>query len=167
MRLETYVTNKEKVGIENQCAKMILAVIFLSYPFVSTTMFHGMACRDLDSEESWLVMDMQIDCLSAGTFFTLLALIGICAFPIGIPVLTLMGLLKYSDQVKDPQSAVHERVEFLVGGYKPAFFFCAESLKRLLVVQVDMPRPSLVREVRTIIAIASLLCAHIPRRYGG
>ena len=48
-------------------------------------------------------------------------------------------------------------------------YACAESLKRLLVVQVDMPRPSLVREVRTIIAIlvASLLCAHIPRRYGG
>ena len=30
-------------------------------------------------------------------------------------------------------------------------------LERLLVVQVDMPRPSLVREARTIIAIASLL----------
>jgi hypothetical protein len=123
-----FLTNKQKPGIKNRCAKMILAAVFLSYPFVSTTMFQGLACRDLDNEESWLVMDMQVDCLSDGyIIFTVLAFIGICVFPLGIPLVTLLGLLKYRGQIKNPESHMHERVEFLVGDYKPQYHYWGKN----------------------------------------
>ena len=41
-------------GIQNRCIQMALTSIFLSYPFVSQTMFQGFSCRQLDVNESYL-----------------------------------------------------------------------------------------------------------------
>lgn len=52
---------------------------------------------------------------------------GICVFPLGIPLVTLLGLLKYRGQIKNPESHMHERVEFLVGDYKPQYHYWGKN----------------------------------------
>ena len=97
--------------------------------------------QQLDDGEEWLVVDMQIDCNSSGyKFFTFLALLGICAFPIGIPVLTLVGLMRNSEQAQDPDSEIYPRLEFLVGDYKPRFYYwdTLEMLRKVTVTGMLM-----------------------------
>lgn len=136
-----YIYRKDVVGIANQTSKMGFAVIFLSYPFVSTSMFQGLSCRQLDQDEEWLSVDMQIDCLSTSySVFRVMAAVGICAYPLGIPVMTLYTLVLNRDGVRSEGSDTYARFEFLVGDYKPDYYYwdALEMLRKVLVTGMLM-----------------------------
>ena len=83
----------------------------------------GFSCRQLDEEESWLSVDYQISCQSDWYLaFMLLGIIGVCAFPIGIPSMAMFVLVKNREGIRTGDAAF-ERYEFLVADYKPDFYF--------------------------------------------
>jgi hypothetical protein len=56
---------------------------------------------ELDEDERWLNVDLQIDCQTAGfQAFEFLGFIGVVMYPIGIPVLTLAMLLRNSADIR-------------------------------------------------------------------
>lgn len=117
----TYQLRKGVDGIVNRCIKMVYLTLFLIYPFVSQTVFQGFSCRRLDKDEEWLEVDFQISCASdAYTIFKVFGLLGVCIYPIGIPTVTLLQLVRNSKTIKT-HGPGRERYEFLVADYKPEF----------------------------------------------
>ena len=109
--LITYRCRSHVNGIKNRCIKMALTAVFFCYPFVSQSMFQGFSCRTLDAHtlsddslqtEEYLDVDYQISCGSMKYIaFVLFGTIGVCAFPLGIPTLTLLLLFKNHTQIRN------------------------------------------------------------------
>ena len=115
----TYRLRKSVDGIVNRCIKMVFLTLFLIYPFVSQTVFQGFSCRRLGEDEEWLEVDFHVSCASdAYTGFKFFGLVGVCVYPIGIPIVTLLQLLRNSNAIKN-NGPGRERYEFLVADYKP------------------------------------------------
>jgi hypothetical protein len=136
-------------NIKNRCIKMALTAVFFCYPFVSQSMFQGFSCRMLDARtladgsldaEEYLDVDYQISCGSVSYIgFVMFGTIGVCAFPLGIPALTLLLLFKNGHQIKNNGPARH-RYEFLVADYRPEFYYwdCFEMLRKVTITGVLM-----------------------------
>ena len=79
-----------------------------------------------------LDVDFQVDCTD-GTYigFQVLAFIGVFAYPVGIPVLTLLALLRVTKSILAEDAKTVEMYEFLIDDYKPHFFYwdCLEMLR--------------------------------------
>ena len=137
-----------------------------SYPFISQTMFQGFSCRQLDIDESyldvgerytpttvalffvesdnrllpWIHADFQISCESDEFItFSIFAFIGVCMYPIGIPILTLLTLLKNGKDIRGGGDAF-EKYGFLVADYKPEFYFwdTLEMLRKACITGLIM-----------------------------
>ena len=67
--------------------QIIMLVIFLIYPSVSTTIFSVFSCRSLDFDQSIQVFDASIDC-NSGDYKALRAgaLVALVLVPVGVPV---------------------------------------------------------------------------------
>jgi hypothetical protein len=115
-----YHVRRKSENIADRCVRMALTAIFLTFPFVSQTMFQGFSCLQLDRDERWLDVDLQIDCNSDGhsTFFWF-GTIGVLVYPIGVPAATLFILVKNGKSVK-VDGPTRTRYEFLVTDYKRA-----------------------------------------------
>ena len=80
-------------------------------------------CRSLGPGESYLQVDYQVSCEGDGyTAWMVFGFVGVCAVPLGIPMLTMLVLVKNSQSIREGSEAYH-RYEFLVADYKPDFFF--------------------------------------------
>eukprot|EP01043_Picozoa_sp_COSAG02_P052851 COSAG02_NODE_5758_length_4062_cov_1.950038_1_plen_976_part_10 len=74
---------------------IVLLIVFLVYPSVSTTIFSVFACRKLDFDQSFNVYDASIDCNSDGYLVLYLAaLLALALIPIGVPLFFAWLLLK-------------------------------------------------------------------------
>jgi hypothetical protein len=147
--LITYRCRSHVNGIKNRCIKMALTAVFFCYPFVSQSMFQGFSCRTLDAHtlsddslqtEEYLDVDYQISCGSMKYIaFVLFGTIGVCAFPLGIPTLTLLLLFKNHTQIRNNGPA-RQRYEFLVADYRPEFYYwdCFEMLRKVSITGVLM-----------------------------
>eukprot|EP01051_Picozoa_sp_SAG22_P007043 SAG22_NODE_482_length_9931_cov_9.247254_6_plen_405_part_00 len=90
-----YLVRRDMVGIEDRCVKMALTGVFLSYPLISQTFFQGFSCSVRDENESWLDVDNQISCLGADyALFFPIGLLAIALIPVGIPLATLLVLMR-------------------------------------------------------------------------
>lgn len=125
-----YKLRQEQEGIGNRCVRMALSVVFLVYPFISTTVFQGFSCRETDDGESWLDVDHQIDCNSPEYLleFWTFGVLGMFVYPIGIPTLTMLLLFKNSKSIKaslanGEASPAAERYSFLVADYRANFYY--------------------------------------------
>lgn len=113
-----YQLRKTVEGIANRCIKMGLTVVFLIYPFVSQTVFQGFSCRELDEGEEWLDVDFQISCTSDSYLaFVTLGSLGVFLYPLGVPTLTMLLLVKNGGEIKAGGPAF-ERYNFLVADYR-------------------------------------------------
>ena len=73
---------KDDPRIVERCFQMALTTIFLSYPFVSSSIFQGFSCRSLGSNEQWLSVDFQINCDSDDySVFYIFGLFAVAVFP--------------------------------------------------------------------------------------
>eukprot|EP01043_Picozoa_sp_COSAG02_P004000 COSAG02_NODE_101_length_36804_cov_125.342951_13_plen_301_part_00 len=158
-----YQLRKGVENILNRCIKMALTVLFLIYPFVSQTVFQGFSCRALDEDEEWLEVDYQISCLSDSYLaFVGLGFLGVCIYPLGVPAMTLLLLIKNGGEIKTGGPAF-ERYDFLVADYKPEFYYwdCIEMLRKALLTGVLMffNKGSLSQLVLAIIVCVGFLCA--------
>jgi hypothetical protein len=127
-------------GMKNRCIQMALTAVFLSYAFVSQAFFQGFACKQLGPEESYLAVDFQVSCESNEYIaFVVLGFAGVMAVPIGIPTVTLLVLLKNGSNIRSG-GASYQRYQFLVGDYKPQFFFwdTLEMLRKVFITGLVM-----------------------------
>jgi hypothetical protein len=122
-------------GAHDRCLKMGMLMIYLLYPTVTQTMFQTFSCTKLAENEEWLDADFQIDC--GTTEFLLLeiaSLFGVCIYPIGIPVLTLVLLLRNKKIIREGNG--HGLTEsfwkFLIEGKKPEYLYwdCVGNLRQ-------------------------------------
>jgi len=83
--------------------------------------FQGFGCFQLDEDEDWLSVDYQISCNSNEwlVFFTVGA-IAVIAIPIGIPMLTMLLLLRNGKSIREGGDA-YKRYEFLVSECVPCW----------------------------------------------
>ena len=67
--------------------------------------------------------------------FEVLATIGILAYPVGIPVLTLLALLRASKSILAEDEKTQDVYGFLIADYKPQFFFwdCLEMFRKVCI----------------------------------
>ncbi len=76
------------------------------------------SCRQLDENEEWLDVDFQIDCNSDSySSFYGIAVVGVCVYPIGVPTVTMLLLMKNGGDIKKGGPG-RERYEFLVADCK-------------------------------------------------
>jgi hypothetical protein len=91
---------------------------------VNAVICRGFSCRRLDETEEWLDVDFQISCLGDSYLaFVSLGMIGVFVYPLGIPTLSLLQLLRNAGDIKAGGPA-RERYEFLVGDYTPDYCEC-------------------------------------------
>jgi len=137
-----YITTRKtadpaKVAEEKRvCMQMGFIVIFLLYPSTSQTVFQGFSCRQLAPEEKWLSADYQLSCETLGyNFFQLWGIAFACVWPIGIPVLTLLALLKNRKEMRIKNSPARLKYAFIVTDYKPTFFYweCIDMLRKVMI----------------------------------
>ena len=86
------------------------------------------------------ITDFQISCESdLYIAFEIFGFIGVCMYPIGIPTLTLLTLLKNGKDIRDA-GAAFERYGFLVADYKPQFYFwdTLEMLRKAIITGLIM-----------------------------
>eukprot|EP01043_Picozoa_sp_COSAG02_P047982 COSAG02_NODE_4659_length_5123_cov_6.685709_1_plen_1319_part_10 len=92
----------EKGQAADRAAKansIIMLIVFLLYPSVSTTIFSVFACRNLDFDQSTHVYDADIDCNSAQYLaLKMVAFIALILVPIGVPV--FFGALLFKNRVR-------------------------------------------------------------------
>jgi hypothetical protein len=98
-------------------------------------MFQTFSCTTLHDGESWLDVDLQVDCESLEYLgFQTMAFVGVGVYPIGIPVVSLLFLMRYRKDIRDGGPA-RDTYEFLVTDYKPQFYFwdCLEMLRKVTI----------------------------------
>ena len=134
----TYHVTKRKQGEEKAfttTTTMAFIIIFVLYPFVSQTIFSGFSCRDLGPAESWLNADYQISCLSlTWKVWLMFGLITTVLWPVGVPVCTLLILLRNRSYMWVKNAPERDKFAFIVGDYKPEFFYWECELVALVFV---------------------------------
>jgi hypothetical protein len=123
----------KKSAMKEVAIKMAFASLFLTYPFVSQTVFQVFMCRDLGSA-SYLVVDYQISCDDAEwSTLSSIGVVAVVTYPIAIPVLTLLLLFKNRHDIQSGDGNAYERYAFLVGDYKPTYYYwdCFEMLRKV------------------------------------
>ena len=65
----------------------------------------------------------------------MLAFVGVFVYPVGIPVLTLLALLRVTKSILAEDAKTLEVYEFLIADYKPQFFYwdCFEMLRKVCI----------------------------------
>ena len=72
------------------------------YPSVSSTVFQGIACVQLDEHEWWLVADMQTACTPEGQSPMLAeCLVASLLIPIGMPIMVALQLYSQRRELQD------------------------------------------------------------------
>jgi hypothetical protein len=111
--------------------QMGLFVAFMTYPFVSQTIFSGFNCRRLSDYEAWLSVDYQISCSTVGhVVYIAVATMAVAIYPIGVPLGILFLLVKNRKEMHVENSPARLRYAFLVTDYKPQYYFW-ETLEML------------------------------------
>lgn len=73
------------------------------YPSVSSTVFQGIACVQLDEDEWWLVADMQTACTPEGNSPMLTeCLVASLLIPIGMPIMVALQLYTQRRELQTP-----------------------------------------------------------------
>ena len=73
------------------------------YPSVSSTVFQGIACVQLDEDEWWLVADMQTACTPEGQSPMLAeCLVASLLIPIGMPIMVALQLYSQRRELQTP-----------------------------------------------------------------
>ena len=103
--------------------------------------FQGFGCFQLDDDEDWLSVDYQISCNSDQYLvFAALAFVAVLAIPIGIPVLTMLLLLKNGKSIREGGDA-YKRYEFLVSECaacrRPSALSTPSIVGRMVVVGIS------------------------------
>ena len=102
---------------------------------------------ELDEDERWLNVHLQIDCqTTAFQAFELLGFLGVVIYPIGIPVLTLAMLMRNSADIRGFGPS-RVRYEFLVESYRPEYLWgsVGRGVKDFLLTHLSILLPSSVR----------------------
>jgi NADH:ubiquinone oxidoreductase subunit 6 (subunit J) len=119
-------THEDKQSIIDSAVALFLALTYMVFASVSTTIFDTFNCKNFgDDPTEYMMSDQSIDC---GTvqhkLFQLFAGIMMLVYPIGIPTLYFVLLLRARDRLKAKKREDDETL------HKTAFLWDMVSLKR-------------------------------------
>ncbi|CAG9325853.1 unnamed protein product [Blepharisma stoltei] len=100
-----------------------IIVLFLIHPGIIETLFSIYSCREINSGEFWLNIDLDIQCWTKDHFFYsyLIVLPAILIWGIVIPATWLIKIIKY--KVKLEETAVKLKYGFLYNGYNSKHYY--------------------------------------------
>ena len=114
---------------------LVLVATYGVLPSVSTAIFGAFPCDKMDTKESYLIADYNINCGTvAYTTYSVYSGLYIVVYPVGIPLLYAALLFAKRERIKKP---VEERekdlelagMEFLFDKYKPQYWYICERGK--------------------------------------
>ena len=119
---------------------LCLKILFLAYPLVSAVAFKAFDCEDFGEAGRWLRADFSQRCEGADyRMIQILAVLGICMYPIGVPLCYAMLLFRARVAITSEKGTkLSHATRFLHDAYKPRFFWweLMEVLRRFLLVGV-------------------------------
>ncbi|GMH49413.1 hypothetical protein TL16_g00510 [Triparma laevis f. inornata] len=129
---------------KNQFLTIALALTYLTFPTVSTTLMKFFPCDEMDDGEKWLRADYSISCKAWDrTSMAIFSVVMVGVYPIGVPALYFYLLAKNKARIKRPIDEREEDdsiigISFLFESYKPEFwwFELAETTRRLLMTGI-------------------------------
>ncbi|CAG9325839.1 unnamed protein product [Blepharisma stoltei] len=100
-----------------------IILLFLINPGLIETLFSIFSCREINSGEYWLNIDLDIQCWDFDHIFYsyLIILPAILIWGVIIPGLWLIKLIRYKDRLQDTR--VKLRYGFICSGYSKEFFY--------------------------------------------
>ena len=109
--------------MKNELIASIIIVMFLFHPQILSYMMSAFACTEIDSNEYWLVSNLDIRCWnSEHTFYTLnVAVPGLILWGFFAPGFVLMLILKYRHNLRDKDMVT--KFGFLLLGYKSHLYY--------------------------------------------
>ena len=110
-------------------------LLFLVYPTVSSTVFQGIACVQLDADEWWLAADMQTACVGGTSPMLLQCTIASLLIPIGLPIAVGLRLYTQREQLQTMGSEERERFAFFCKDYELKFYYweCVEMVRKVVM----------------------------------
>jgi len=116
--------------------KMILFILFLLYPLVSSTVLRLYVCKDINGT-SYLRADYNTICYTEQWYsYATVGYAGIALYPVGIPMLTLFLLYRNRKQLRRP--GVRAELGFLYDPYDTSkwWFELVDSLHKLTMTSL-------------------------------
>ena len=110
------LSNTEVARVVVKYWKMMLYILFLVYPAVSSTILRLYVCKEV-GDTSYLVADMSVEChTTKWKAFTYYGVFMILLYPIGIPLFFFTLLYKNQDTLRENDTKA--RIGFLYAGYR-------------------------------------------------
>ena len=104
----------------------LLGLTFLAFPMVSSLAFQAFLCDEFDDETQFLKADYKLDCNDPDEYHRVvsLAVVAIGLYPIAIPLVCLLLLLKARTSILTEQpTALSRSLAFLHQDYEPPMFW--------------------------------------------
>lgn len=163
-RVDTRVAMRDQL-LENS-VPIILRIMFLAYPIVTTTAFAAWPCYSFAEVNSfagasYLITDVAIDCGSSRHHqVQAWAIVAVCLYPVGVLALcTALLLVVRRPILLNRPTPLSRAVHFLYREYKPNFFWweLVEMARRFFLVGFFSlyPSPGSLAQIVT----GTLLCA--------
>ena len=101
----------------------MIIMLFIAHPDVSTMMFSAFVCIEIESGETWLLEDLDIQCWQGhhNEYAYGIALPGLIIWTIGIPIFALLILVRYKRSLNEIY--VRRKIGFMFMGYRRKFYF--------------------------------------------
>ncbi|GMH88575.1 hypothetical protein TrST_g11202 [Triparma strigata] len=163
LALLAYTIKKRK----NQFLAIALALTYLTFPTVSTTLMKFFPCDLMDDGQKWLRADYSVSCLASNrTPMAVFSVSMVCVYPIGVPALYFFLLWKNKARINRPADEREEDegiigISFLYESYKPQYwwFELAETSRRLMMTGIlSVIEPGSETQLFAAILIAILAC---------
>ena len=118
-----------------KAVKAFLVVTFLLYPTVSQTVFQGIACTQLDSDEYWLTADLSTPCSGGTSPMLKECMLASLLVPIGLPIALFAWMHMHVQQLAIVGSKASRQFSFFVKGYENKFYYweCIEMLRKVVI----------------------------------
>lgn len=111
------------IYLRSHYVSTVIIMLFTVHPDVATMMFSGFACYEIESEETWLLEDLDIRCWQGDhTVYALsVALPGLVIWAFGIPLFALGLLIHYRKRLNEIY--IRKKLGFIFMGYKRETFY--------------------------------------------
>ena len=117
--METLSKSKQKrTQINEATSKIVILVVLLLFPGLSTKVFQMWKCQEIDGiEQSLLVQDFSISCYEgAHVTYSFLAVTFLFVYVLGIPLIMFALLWRNRKHLFDEESPKHHWVKTALGG---------------------------------------------------
>ena len=147
--------------MKNELVASIIIVMFLFHPQILRYMLSAFACQEIDSNEYWLISNLDILCWHGEhSFYTLyVAFPGLVLWGLFAPGFVLVFILKYRKYLKEADMLT--RFGFLFLGYKSHLYYWEFVIiyRKIVIVMISVFLSTVSNAVQGQVAFLVLITA--------